>query len=439
MNTPAQTDTDCTSSQAQALERLTVRRYLLGMFSQGIWWAGYLLFPFIMAKSLGASDWMVTIAVTLETSGMLLALYWGQLMARGGRRRWLLRGGLGGRVVLVLVFFVQTPLQFLLLLGVVYFFASLVYPAQNGILQSNICPERRGRIFGWGALIQHLTAAGTSLIVGYLLDRDPNLFRWIYPVLGLTGFVYLWVLARLPRPDGDTTVDSGGVFVVPKLPLGKVQWRRLLGATITPFREAVDTFREDRNYLWFETNFMIYGLAFMMLIPVLPLFFIQELDLSYKEISSSRVLISSLGVALLGPAMGRIMDRFHPVRLCTLSFAVIALYPITLAVGSVIHLDNPALIAYAAFGFFSLGMAGVNVTWNVGSISFAPPGQGGYYQGIHVAMVGVRGLLGPSLGFLVLKLMGYWEVFALSALVFLLSATSSALLGRQLGKSGPSS
>ena len=131
--------------------------------------------------------------------------------------------------------------------------------------------------------------------------------------------------------------------------------------------------------------------------------------------------------------MGRLMDRIHPVRLCTLSFGVIALYPMALAAGAVLAPGHPVGTVYLAFGFYSLGMAGINVTWNVGSISFAPEGQGGYYQGIHVAMVGIRGLLGPLLGFALVNLLGYREVFVVSAVVFLAASASSASLGRRLG------
>jgi MFS family permease len=287
-------------------------------------------------------------------------------------------------------------------------------------------------VFGLGALVQYSTAAVVSLAVGAVLDRDPDLYRWVYPVLGATGFVYLLVLARLPRPAGDATPDPEDVFVVPRLPLGSVQWRRLAAASVAPFREALATFRADGKFLWFETNFMIYGIAYLMLIPVMPLFFTQELNLTYREISSARVLIASLGMAMLGPAMGRLMDRIHPVRLCTISFGIIGLYPLALAVGAAVMPDRPALTAYVAFAFYAVGMAGINVTWNVGSISFAPEGQGGYYQGIHVAMVGIRGLLGPLMGFALLTLASYRVVFGVSAAIFLVSSISSAVLGRRL-------
>lgn len=415
------------------LERLTIRRYLFGMSAQGVWYTGMILFPFVLAKSLTAPAWQVTLSVVMETTGMMLALYWGQLMVHGGRRRGLFWSGLLGRVVVVATFWVSTSGQFLWMLGAVYFFTALVYPAQNGILQQNIHPSRQGQVFGWGALVQHLTAAVCSLAVGAVLNRDPDNFRYVYPVIGLVGFVFPLVLAGLPRPDGDQTVDPPRYFTVPRLPLGSVKWRRLPGALVQPFREAVATFSADRDFAWFEGNFMIYGIAYMMLIPVVPLFFANELNLSYQEISSSRVLIGSIGVALLGPASGRLMDRIHPVRMSTISFGTISLYPATLAVGALIGAADPALAAYVAFGVYSVGMAGVNVTWNVGSLAFAPKGQGGYYQGIHVTMVGIRGVLGPAIGFVVLKTLGYREVFALAFLIFLLAAASSALLSRRCG------
>ncbi len=419
-----------------ALERLTIRRYLLGQCAQGFWYTGLILFPFVMAKSLAAPAWQVTLSVVMETTGMLLALYWGQLMQHGGRRRGLFWSGLLGRGVLVSMLAVHNSTQFLIVGGVVYFFAALVYPAQNGILQENIHSSRQGQVFGWGALVQHLTAAVCSLGIGWVLNRDPVNFRYIYPVLGLIGFTYPLILAGLPRPEGDTTEDPARFFTVPRLPLGQVRWSRLPAAMVRPFREAATTFREDRRFAWFEANFMIYGIAYMMLIPVVPLFFAYELDLSYQEISSARVLIGSVGIALLGPLAGRLQDRIHAAGLSTISFGTVSLYPAALAIGAWYGVRaggvDPALIAYLAFAVYSVGMAGVNVSWNVGSLAFAPPGQGGYYQGIHVTMVAVRGFLGPATGFVVLKTMGYREVFVLAIVIFLTAALSSELLHRRI-------
>ena len=46
-------------------------------------------------------------------------------------------------------------------------------------------------------------------------------------------------------------------------------------------------------------------------------------------------------------------------------------------------------------------------------------------------MVGIRGLVGPAVGFTVLHFLGYREVFVLAAVIFLTAAGSSVLLGRR--------
>ena len=400
------------------LERITSRRFYLATVFQGIWTTGQYLFPFVLAKSLGAPGWMVTLAVMLETSGMTLGLYWARLMASGGRRRWLFWGGVGGRLVLVAALVAHTAGAFVALLAVVYFFIAVVYPAQNSILQDNIRPHRRGEVFGRGAMVQHLTAAVTSLAVGAVLQQDPDLFRWVYPVLGVLGFGFPLILSRLPRPVGVETPAPVKVR------------RNVLVALVAPFREMRETFRQDPAFCWYETNFSIYGVAFIMLAPVVPLYFTEVWQLDYQDISMSRVLIGSLGIALLGPAAGRLMDHIKPARLCALAFGWVAFFPLMLAFGAPLLSLTPVVIAYLAFAIYGMGMAGVNLGWNVGSIAFAPPGRGAHYQGIHVAMVGLRGVLAPVLGYVLLRWLGYREVFLVAALLFVTAAGSSYLLGR---------
>jgi MFS family permease len=420
------------------LERATSRRYYLATVFQGIWTTGQYLFPFVLAKSLGAPGWLVTLSVVLETSGMTLGLYWSQLMAGGGRRRWLLWSGIGGRLVLIAALLVHTASAFVVLLAVVYFFISVVFPAQNSILQDNIRPHRRGTVFGRGALVQHLTAAVASVAVGAVLQRDPDLFRWVYPVIGILGFGFPLILSRLPRPETGALAGSGAavVSITPGEPavVDAAAWRRLINALTAPFREAGETFRHDRAFFWYETNFSIYGVAFIMLSPVVPLYFTEVWRLSYQDITMARVLITSLGVALLGPPAGRLMDVIHPARLCALAFGWLALFPLLLAFGPLVLPLAPVGAAYLAFVVFSVGMAGVHVGWNVGSIAFAPPGKGGHYQGIHVAMVGIRGVLAPVLGYVLLRWLGYRAVFLTAAVLFLAASASSMLLGRRLAK-----
>jgi len=407
-----------------SLARTTARRYWLAQFFQGLWFTGQILFPFVLAKSLNAPGWLVTLSVVMETTGMVAGLYWGGIMQTGGRRRALVWGGLAGRAVLLAMVMVVSPGWFVLLLVPVYLFGSMVYPAQNSILQENIPAARRGDVFGRGASVMHGTAAACSVVVGLTLDADPLAFRLIYPVLGVLGFGYPLILSTIPRPAAGEGERPGG----PQAPPAR---SNLAAALWHPFVQARDTFRRDRAYLWYQLNFTVYGIAFIMLVPVIPLYFNRELHLPYQDIAQARILIGSLGLAFLGPLAGRLSDRIHPVRLCALSFGWVVMYPLMLVAGPALEF-SPSATAYAAFAIYTVGMAGVNITWNVGSIAFAPPGQGGHYQGIHVAMVGLRGILAPILGYAILSALGYREVFVAAAALFLLAAVSSALLARRV-------
>lgn len=409
----------------QALARTTARRYWLALFFQGLWFTGQILFPFVLAKSLDAPGWLVTASVIMETTGMVAGLYWGGVMHTGGRRRALVLGGLAGRAVLLTMLLVTTPGGFVLLLVPVYLFGAMVYPAQNSILQENIPEARRGDVFGRGATVMHGTAAVCSVVVGLLLEADPSAYRFIYPVLGVLGFGYPLILSTIPRPAAGQGEQPEGTVTPPG---GR---SNLSSALFQPFLDARDTFRRDRAYLWYQLNFTVYGVAFIMLVPVIPLYFSRELDLPYQDIAQARVLIGSLGLSILGPLMGRLSDRLHPARLCALSFGWVVMFPLALVAGPLLGL-SAATTAYGAFVIYTVGMAGVNITWNVGSIAFAPPGQGGHYQGIHVAMVGLRGILAPILGYAILSFMGYREVFLVAGALFLTAAVSSAILARRV-------
>lgn len=244
-------------------------------------------------------------------------------------------------------------------------------------------------------------------------------------MLGVLGFGYPLMLSLLPRAGSPTTTDNGGPAAPPAS-------RTLAAALWQPLRDAGETFRRDRAYLWYQLNFTLYGVAFIMLAPVVPLYMTGELHLDYQDIAQSRILIGSLGIALLGPLAGRLMDHLQPVRLCALSFGWVVLFPLSWVLGPILQLTALQTV-YLAFVMYSVGMAGVNVVWNVGSIAFAPPGQGGHYQGIHVALVGLRGIMAPVLGYLLLTFLGYREVFLTAAGLFLAAAVSSWLLSRWVG------
>ena len=117
----------------------------------------------------------------------------------------------------------------------------------------------------------------------------------------------------------------------------------------------------------------------------------------------------------------------HPWRFCRLVFGFLALFPALLLVStwSAEHGLHWVMAAYAVFG---ASMAGVQVAWSLGSIYFAGDEDSSRYQGVHVTLVGVRGLVAPWLGLAAYELGGPRSAFVIAIVLF-----GSATLMMSLG------
>ena len=76
---------------------------------------------------------------------------------------------------------------------------------------------------------------------------------------------------------------------------------------------------------------LIYGLAFMILQPVLPIFLVDEIHVQYSQAAMARGLIFYGTIALLSPWFGRLLDTWNAVRLSILGFALLIFFPLALA------------------------------------------------------------------------------------------------------------
>ena len=94
---------------------------------------------------------------------------------------------------------------------------------------------------------------------------------------------------------------------------------------------------------------------------------------------------------------------------------------------------------YAASVLRGASMAGLNVVWNLGPMHLAPRGKVSDYMGVHVTLVGVRGLIGPPLAILLREAIGVHAAIAVGALFALTAAiTTRRAERRDSGRDGRS-
>jgi MFS family permease len=423
---------------ARGDERDALREHLHSAAWGGLSAGIVLLTDVIMAKTLLAPGWQVTLLATLTPAANLVSFYWaGQVQGRPKAGFFLLASVLGRLPLIVLL--LRNTAGWMIALNFLYAVASaLLITAANAILQVRYSEEARARYFGLATSIGALCTILAVQTAGYVLARDASAFPWLFAAAGVAGLFSAYHLYRMEVGFGrPRRIDSWA----------GIGWRALRRRLVPPpgprrtsglgesFTLARRILRENPGFVRFERNYMIYGFAFMGILPVLPLYVVKDLKMDYQQLSASKGIWSQFGLVVLSPVLGLAMGRLQPLRFTGRMFLLLALYPLCLLVSTFPGVPARIEWVYAALFFFSVAMAGVNISWTLGSMHFAGAEDASAFQGVHVALTGVRGLIAPSLGFLIYSLVGSGPVFLLSALLFAIAGV--LMLRQDSSGSGP--
>jgi len=365
----------------------------------------------ISRKALHAAVWQLTVMAMIWPVSNFLSIWWGRLFERSNHKsRYFIAVGVFGRLSLLYGLWLLGMNEFMLLLGLVFSFNSLLIPAQNSIYQRNINPGRRAKIYGYTMSLSMLVAITFSFLAGRMLDINEQNFRLILAITAVAGFIASLLLSFIKIQEP-----------VKQVAFPPLYWK---DAVKDPIKGAWALLKENKPFASFERSFSIYGMGFIMMVPALPIFLVDWLGLTYTGNFIAKGIISQIPMLLLSPFLGKWHDKLHPFRFICIFFAVLALFPVLIIVSALTlkwHVAS-VIIVYLAFMVFGIAMAGVNIAWNMGSIFFAGNDDAGVYQSVHVTMTGIRGVLAPLLGLLLLKTLGLISVFAVAA-CFLVTAS----------------
>jgi len=389
---------------APRVSRYTYRLHARASLLEGLL-AGTLITSDVVArKSLGATQFQIMILTMAPSVSMLLALVLADRFEDVPQRRLFLWAGVLGRLVLLAMAAVAGPWPFLAVLLVQATVQTVVIPAQNAVYQANYRPDYRGRLFGRAQVFALGATAAAAWAAGTVLDHDPRAFRWLYPAAGVAGF--------------------GACLVFGSIRVRRTPWPRAPGAGAAPAAGGSmwTTLFRDPAFRRFETAMFVYGMGFMCIQPVFARLFVDELRMTYSDASLAKgVVFNAVPMAALAFA-GRMHDRIGLERLATRAYVLLALFAAWMA-----FVHTPAQVV-AGFALFGLGMAGVGIAWSMGPLKYAPSGEASRYMGVHVALVGIRALLGYPLGaFVAERFDSSRPTFALASAFF---ATATVLMMR---------
>jgi len=365
---------------------------------------------FCLQRSMSAPDWTPQALVVLGQALWILAPAWPRILARVQRNRTFAWIGIFARGPLLLMAFATiTPLAggkpdqgvgpwWLLFAGLLIAVnLDAVYtPHRNAMIRANYALIARGRIFGMIQLVSMVASVVGAMAAGRVLDLDPRWARVVFPVgaaIAIDGYA---LMPRIRwRYDGPVKlpVERG-------MELVRQSMREAVAA-------SVRTLKQDPDFRRFELGFMLYGIGLLAATPLFVTHFAKVFT-TEEWATADRLVLPLTQLVLIG-LVGRLSDRIGIVKVAGLSFAL--LVPFFLLMAAV---STPWQLC-AANVLFGMCMAGVNVSWSLGPLYFAPRGQAHHYSAVHMACVGVRSVIGPVLGYLVFLALSFEAALAMAA------------------------
>ena len=332
------------------------------------------VFLIVAIKRFDVGDGLKSTIAAASSFGLIGSLFYAAGFAASGIRRSTLAAVplMASGVLMTATVLAGSGLAFTLLVVAAAFSHSLVSPFLLAIYADNYRPDRRGRLYSVGLMLSLVAALVTGLLFGVALSRDILLYR---PVVAATGLL--------------VAVSGGLMALVPSGP----STRR--GET-NPLRNLLVLFSDGKFGLillaWF-----ISGFSNLWSQPVRVSYLAEAgrgLDLSPMTVLLIMSVIPS-GVRLLFTRVwAHLFDRFD--------FLVLRVaMTLVLGLGVLVFLltANVAIIVTGTV-IHSIGFAGTFLVWNLWITKIAPPGRGQLYMSVHSFLTGVRGILGPYLGYL---------------------------------------
>ncbi len=385
-------------------EKKAFKLHLISAILGGISVGVIINHEYIAVNGLHASQWQITALTMLWPISNVLSVFINHWIdSRGRYDRAVLLIGVLSRLPVALMFFSSNVNVLLLLLLLFFASNSVLIPAQNTIMKQRYRSSNRARLFGWWSSILTLFSLPMAMFVGALLDVDFQYYRILFVVEALFGAgqaVFLSIMARGMKPGLSNKSTGKGVA-------------HFLGSLWA-------VFRRDKEFACFEAFFFLYGIAFLMILPVIPFFATDRLGLNYEQYAMAKGVIGQMGILFLSPILGVRLEKLRPFRFTGIVCLVLAFYPLSMAVGNWIP-DLGTFFFYFAFVIFAVGMAGVRISWSISSMHFAPHGQEATYQGLHVTLTALRASFAPILGSVLLHYFGYSEAFLVSTGIFIVA------------------
>ncbi len=275
------------------------------------------------------------------------------------------------------------------------FFHRAIIPGWMEMVKQSSDTGKMGKLFSLSSAFGYAEGVVLSLAMGSLLDHDPGLWKVLFSITALIGMGVLMIQARIP--------------IVEAANQKRLTWKELL---LRPWQDSYRLIRERPEFARYQWGFMVSGFAIMLIQPALPIFAVDELQVSHTMAAGAISIAKGLGFALSSLFWSRWIEKVPVLLLASWVFLSVALFPVLMAcslwwIGWF----------YLAYFWYGVGQGGSHLVWHMAGPIFAGKEDSSRFTAVGLMMVGVRGAIAPPLGGWLAVALGPIEVLCLGSLL----------------------
>lgn len=359
-------------------------------------WAIFNMLPFILYKDLHATPLQITAIITLKPLVSLLSLYWSSYIEKRPDRLVanVIWARLLGHVPFFFFPFIDNTWFFIASFGFYMMLARGTVPAWMEILKQNIPAISRERTFAIATTFGYLGNALLPFVIGPLMDSNFQAWRWIFPAFAAFSMTAVFFKRKIAiQAQLQESAQISGSWLE--------QFKR-------PWKSAWELLKLRPDFLRYQLGFMLGGSGFIIIQPALPVFFVDQLNLTYTELAVALTLCKGVGFALISPLWAYGINRLDIFKFNGLVTFLAGAFPLFLvaATGNLMWL-------YVGYVFYGAMQAGSEMAWNLSGPIFARQEDSSVFSNVNILTVGVRGSFVPALGSLICAWAGSLPVMLL--------------------------
>ncbi|MEX0715830.1 MAG: MFS transporter [Planctomycetaceae bacterium] len=322
------------------------------------------------------------------------------------------------------------PLAFTLLVGASFWVRSFPRVAEMNMIRVRYPASHRGTAIGWTQALSALSGLSITFLSWGWFALWPAGYAGLYWIVG--GMVLLGAMFYNRIPVSRRNIFAAGAHQ---------------GAARSPlaaFLEGARVFFADRRFLHYQGAFAVAGIANHIGLVLIPHVLKESIGAGNGTVAFVAAVLPALLIVASSPVWGRYLDGKNPMTARAIFNGLQLVAYVFYTIGGLLG-NLPAMIVGTIFHAISNG--GGNINWLTGSLHFARPEHVRLYNGIHVFLTGLRGLIGPMGGlilFATAEQAAKWRLpgLGLGSWVFAIAAALSLggmlwMIALQAGDAGP--